>query len=257
MNLPENVVPMPAEKREELKRLAGARLEWEALRQSDEEYYSHLDQDLESEKAYRAAVSPDVALATLAYVEHLEAALAKSEGQVTRLSPLVRYMRVELHEAKLINNREYADLSQLGGSHILDSYDELRTRAEEAEASLSTTTEQLAEARARATKAESRLAEEQQESGRLMMNNSGLGELLGDVLHELKEAWAQGEWQNIHHLIEHLKVKAGPAPKLAAPVLQEGEAGPALAKQARQKAQAILEGRVGPASLIQPPANNG
>lgn len=72
-------------------------------------------------------------------------ALPNAEAQVQRLYPLVRYMRVELHEAKLIDSREYADLSQLGGSRILDTYDELRKRAEAATS--------------RATKAESRVQE--------------------------------------------------------------------------------------------------
>ena len=70
-------------------------------------------------------------------LDHAEALIAraeKAEAQAERLYPLVRHQREALHEANLIDNREYADLSAIGGSYILDSYDELRARTKTAEA---------------------------------------------------------------------------------------------------------------------------
>jgi hypothetical protein len=261
MELPQNVVPMPAEKREELKRLATAATAgaWQdhallleksdlaQLAKDNDQAAVGLAVDMPngprrvvaicgplSDRAsrmtatYIAAVSPDIALATLAYVEHLEAALSKSEGQVKRLSPLVRYMRVELHEAKLIDNREYADLSQLGGSHILDSYDELRTRTEEAEASLSTTTEQLAAARRE-------LAEQEVAALQWAKALAGYSNEISRLraITEASSARCQDCGQNLpaNHQTDFCEAChteyffKDPAPKPAAPVLQEGEAG--------------------------------
>ena len=94
--------------------------------------------DLEGSENYRTDGA--------ALLDHLKILRVRDHKLVqenTRLFPLVRFQRQELHEAKLITDREYADLNARGGSYILDTYDEMRgqiskaeTRANQAEAEL-------------------------------------------------------------------------------------------------------------------------
>jgi hypothetical protein len=89
--------------------------------------------------------------------------------------------------------------------------------------------------------------------GQLYEANSGLGELLGDVLHDLKEAWGEGEWVYVQNLIEHLESKAGGPKPAAAPPLGVASQGEGFAR-ARQEVEASLEkhgsAQVGPNHFI-------
>jgi dsDNA-binding SOS-regulon protein len=245
MQLPENVVPMPVEKRAELKRLAEAA--WPGPWATSGPEYSAIGHIWHNGKlvgqshippnaAYIAAVSPDVALATLAYVEALEAQVAKSEAQAQRLEPLVRYMRVELHEAKLIDNREYADLCQLGGSHVLDSYDALRERAEKAESALTEARQELADQEAEKLSLVQELDRKTRLAQILSTSNTGLRQEIDEqaaarvdevasILHDLKEAYGEGEWSNIRYMIQGLEADAEDN-KASTPSPLEGEAKP-------------------------------
>lgn len=98
LNLPEGVVPMPAEQREELKRLAQAATigPWRPVVMphakpgeafavvSDEAGHAVCNSWNSYDACFQSAVSPDVALATLRYIEHLEALVANYQRREKR-----------------------------------------------------------------------------------------------------------------------------------------------------------------------------
>jgi hypothetical protein len=172
MELPQNVVPMPAEKREELRvKAAAAQQSWASnivgWHPETNLWEFH---DLDNEDAeYIALLRPDTVLATLAYVEHLEAAL-------------------------------------------------------------STTTEQLAAARRELAEQEvaalqwaKTLAEYNNELSRLRATNERQE-------YEL-DIWARYSNRDTRNNVEEAMENEPFAPKPLAPVLQEGEAGPALTSE--------------------------
>ena len=73
------------------------------------------------------------------------------------------------------------------------------------------------------------LEEERRESGRVMMANSGLGELLGEVMFSLSNAWIGDDWQAVRGILDLLEAKSGPKAEAAAPCQRDCQkCGPAV-----------------------------
>jgi hypothetical protein len=138
MEMPLNVVPMPADQRAELKRLAqaatggpwaadGARLTVERLSPGRPKewvlaaFYDFTSRgdEAQANTAYIAAVSPDIALATISYVEALEAEVKEQAGRLTELSAQASQWRAEL----AAKEGEIQQLIRGRASLVLDMYE--------------------------------------------------------------------------------------------------------------------------------------
>jgi hypothetical protein len=159
MSLPENVIPMPAEQRAQIKQLAEAatpgpwinKQEWlPAIVVTPDPRPSFSDDVLyladcrafssilpgEANAAYIAAVSPDVTLATLAYVEALETALLAAQARLDRFDGIIRHnamMLPDLSHAQVAdrvrmlnrNDLDHEVVCVLGRNRIIRLADEL------------------------------------------------------------------------------------------------------------------------------------